>query len=158
MTLTRDHLRRIIEVAHAQNLGFVELVGLAELDPARAFLGVTVRNVDMRGQDLAGFDFTGATFVGCDLRGADLSRTKGITQEMLAAVIYDETTRLPSFHDMFWIAGQAPSWAENWGHDEYGAWVTFRIPRTKITQCMRWIPSGSFMMGSSEVEDGHVQK
>ena len=50
MTLTRDHLRRLIEVAHAQEMGFVELVGLAELDPAKAFRGKVARNIDMRGQ------------------------------------------------------------------------------------------------------------
>ena len=85
MTLTRDHLRRLIEVAHAQKMGFVELVGLAELNPAKAFRGVVAQNIDMRGQDLAGFDFTDATFIGCDFRGADLSRAKGVTPEMLVA-------------------------------------------------------------------------
>ena len=39
MTLTRDDLRRIILVAHAQDAGFVDLVRMAELDPAAAFRG-----------------------------------------------------------------------------------------------------------------------
>ena len=166
MTLTRDHLRRLIEVAHAQEMGFVELVGLAELDPARAFQGVAARNIDMRGQDLAGFDFTGATFIGCDFRGADLSRAKGVTAAMLATLTYDETTRLPPSSraafslsgpkpawaeesDAIWPSGQVPSWVENGGYDQYGAWVSFRVPGTGVTQRMRRIPPGRFMMGSS---------
>src|ERR1022692_4410464 len=92
MTLTRDHLRRIVAVAHARNLRFVELAGLAELDPAMAFRGAVIRGADLSGQDLAGFDFTGASFIGCDLRGADLSRTLGVTQDMLERANTDGKT------------------------------------------------------------------
>ena len=172
MTLTRDHLRRLIEVAHAQEMGFVELVGLAELDPAKAFRGVVARNIDMRGQDLAGFDFTGATFMGCDFRGADLSWAKGVTVAMLAESTRDETTRLPPASraafspsgqkpawaeewDAIWPSGQPPSWVENGGYDQYGVWVSFRVPGTDVTQRMRRIPPGWFMMGSSKDDPGY---
>ena len=151
--LTRDDLRRIVEVAHAHSLGFVELVGLADLDPATAFRGATIRGSALRGQDLAGFDFT--ILAGCDLTGTDLSRTNGVTEAMLAEAAVDTTTILPSpSHAAFWATGQPPSWAEDWGHDEYGPWVSFRVPGTEVTQRMRWIPPGQFMMGSPETERG----
>jgi formylglycine-generating enzyme required for sulfatase activity len=132
-------------------MGFVELVGLAELDPATAFRGAVLRG-SMRGQDLAGFDFTGAEFRGCDLTGANLSRTVGVTPEMLATAIADNTTVLPRPH--FWKDERAPFWAEDWGHDAYGPWVMFRVPDTDVTQRMRWCPPGEFMMGSPEGEEG----
>ena len=158
MTLTVDHLRRIIQVSYACDLGFVELVGLAELDSTRVFRGVVARNIDMRRQDLAGFDFTGATFIGCDLRGADLSRTIGVTHEMLEASLIDETTQLPLPRDgTFWASGQPPTWAEDWGLDSYGPWVSFRVPRNDAMQRMRWIVPGRFMMGSPDTEEDRLE-
>ena len=151
MTLTIGDLRRIAKVAHARDLNFVELVGVAKLNPARAFRDAILRG-SMRGQDLRGFDFAGAEFRGCDLTGADLSWTVGVTPEMLASAITDDTTILPRAY--FWAGGRAPSWAEDWGRDAYGAWVTFRVPNTGVTQRMRWCPPGEFMMGSPESESG----
>nr|WP_294508662.1 SUMF1/EgtB/PvdO family nonheme iron enzyme [uncultured Rhodopila sp.] len=151
MSLTDDVLRRIARVARARHLGFVELVGLAELDPATAFRGAVLRG-DLSGQDLGGFDFTGATFAHCDLTGADMTRTDGVTPEMLANAVTDAATCLP--RAFFWDGGRAPSWAEDWGHDEYGPWVTLRVPGTDVTQRMRWCPPGTFMMGSPDDEPG----
>ena len=69
----------------------------------------------------------------------------------------------------FWESGQPPSWAEAWGWDEFGAWVEFSV-RTdsawryegtvkhgrkdsqRVTQRMRWIEPGSFLMGSPATE------
>src|SRR3954469_24390026 len=51
---------------------------------------------------------------------ADLSQTQGVTPEMLAYAITDETTILP--RAFFWASGRAPSWAEDWGQDEHGPW------------------------------------
>jgi formylglycine-generating enzyme required for sulfatase activity len=149
VSLTDDVLRRIARVTHARHLGFVELVGLAELDPATAFRGAVLRG-DLSGQDLGGFDFTGATFADCDLTGADLARTLGVTPEMLANAVTDAATRPP--RAFFWDGGRAPSWAEDWGRDGYGAWVSFRVPGTEVTQRMRWCPPGTFMMGSPDDE------
>ena len=39
------------------------------------------------------------------------------------------------------------SWAEDWGEDDTGIWVAFSI--AGIRQAMRWIPPGTFMMGSA---------
>lgn len=57
--------------------------------------------------------------------------------------------------EAFWEGGEPPGWADDWGRDEFGAWVEFSVPRidgNRVTQRMRWIDSGSFMMGSPEDE------
>jgi formylglycine-generating enzyme required for sulfatase activity len=57
--------------------------------------------------------------------------------------------------DPFWKSGKPPPWADDWGTDEYGHWVTFSIKDqqgNKITQRMRWIAPGTFLMGSLENE------
>jgi len=142
-----DILRRIVRVAHSQHLGFVELAGLAELDPATAFRNMVLTG-DLRGQDLAGFDFTNTEFRRCDLRGADLSHTLGVTPGMFANAVTDETTQKP--RAWFWTGGRPPEWAEDWGRDTFGPWVSFRVPGTDVTQRMRWCPAGDFMMGSGD--------
>ena len=51
----------------------------------------------------------------------------------------------------FWKSGHPPDWADDWGTDEYGHWVTFSITNKqgqKIAQRMRWIEPGTFLMGS----------
>ncbi|WP_227657457.1 formylglycine-generating enzyme family protein [Candidatus Magnetaquicoccus inordinatus] len=60
--------------------------------------------------------------------------------------------RLPDNLPAFWRSGQAPSWADKWGEDEYGPWVEFVVKG--VRQRMRWIPAGSFLMGSHEEEHG----
>ncbi len=60
-------------------------------------------------------------------------------------------------HDPFWADGKAPPWAEAWGRDAHGAWVSFSVSDpvgAPVEQRMRWIPSGSFTMGSPEDEPG----
>lgn len=42
------------------------------------------------------------------------------------------------------------AWATAWGQDPYGYWQAFSI--NKVQQVMRWIPPGSFQMGSPEDE------
>jgi hypothetical protein len=53
---------------------------------------------------------------------------------------------------LFWQSGTPPAWADRWGHDAYGPWVTFRIGG--VEQRLRWIPPGRFWMGSPEDEEG----
>ncbi|MEI8396305.1 MAG: SUMF1/EgtB/PvdO family nonheme iron enzyme, partial [Rhodospirillaceae bacterium] len=55
----------------------------------------------------------------------------------------------------FWKSGTPPPWAKEWGWDEFGAWVTFRVK--DVVQKLRWIPPGSFLMGSPEDESGRWQ-
>jgi formylglycine-generating enzyme required for sulfatase activity len=54
--------------------------------------------------------------------------------------------------DEFWDGGVPPTWAQAWGRDDYGAWVTFRVG--EVVQRMRWIPAGRFWMGSPDNEPG----
>ncbi len=44
------------------------------------------------------------------------------------------------------------SWANEWGEDEYGLWMAFSYQGHR--HAFRWIPPGSFMMGSPEDEKG----
>ena len=43
-----------------------------------------------------------------------------------------------------------PKWASEWGEDEYGLWIAFTLKG--IYQVFRWIPPGTFQMGSPENE------
>ncbi|MEZ5941098.1 MAG: formylglycine-generating enzyme family protein [Planctomycetaceae bacterium] len=50
-----------------------------------------------------------------------------------------------------------PAWASGWGQDEYGYYAEFSISTGEmywdfVTQRMRWVPPGSFTMGSPENE------
>ena len=55
------------------------------------------------------------------------------------------------------VDGTAPDWASGWGQDVYGIFVEFSLPREGgewVTQRMRWVPAGVFLMGSPEDEPG----
>jgi formylglycine-generating enzyme required for sulfatase activity len=57
--------------------------------------------------------------------------------------------------DFFWESSQPPPWATDWGWDDYGAWVQYSVEGKKgerVSQRMRWIEPGSFLMGSPEDE------
>src|SRR4051812_4162403 len=57
----------------------------------------------------------------------------------------------------FWPDGRAPAWADDWGTDQFGRWVSFSVPAadgSRVTQWMRWIPPGKFTMGSPDGEAG----
>ena len=59
--------------------------------------------------------------------------------------------------NLFWSSGQAPGWADQWGVDDYGAWVSFSLRLSNsesITQRLRWIAPGEFQMGSPPEEAG----
>ena len=49
--------------------------------------------------------------------------------------------------------GCPPAWASAWGQDQYGPWVALSVG--EVEQRLRWIPPGSFRMGSPEDEEGH---
>lgn len=48
--------------------------------------------------------------------------------------------------------GLAPDWAWGWGQDRFGVFAEIKLG--EAVQRMRWIPAGSFLMGSPEDEDG----
>jgi formylglycine-generating enzyme required for sulfatase activity len=52
----------------------------------------------------------------------------------------------------FWKSGTAPPWASAWGWDAFGAWACFTL--AGVSQRLRWIPPGRFLMGSPEDEPG----
>jgi len=64
----------------------------------------------------------------------------------------------PLGSDPFWKSGTKPQWVSDYGRDPYGLWCEFQLPRSDdkgvVTQRMRWIPPGEFLMGSPEVEEG----
>ena len=65
--------------------------------------------------------------------------------------------RLVQIDTPFWASGSPPSWAANWGTDAFGAWVTFKVAGPDVetvSPTMRWIPPGSFLMGSPANEEG----
>ena len=50
-----------------------------------------------------------------------------------------------------------PAWASGWGQDEYGYYAEFSVKTGDmywdvVTQRMRWMPPGTFLMGSPETE------
>jgi formylglycine-generating enzyme required for sulfatase activity len=54
--------------------------------------------------------------------------------------------------DDFWEGQATPPWADAWGRDDFGPWVDLRVEGAK--QRLRWIPQGTFWMGSPEDEKG----
>jgi formylglycine-generating enzyme required for sulfatase activity len=60
----------------------------------------------------------------------------------------------------FWKSGVKPQWVSDYGTDAYGAWCEFQVPRHDgkgmVTQRMRWIKPGKFMMGSPESKEGRL--
>ena len=48
--------------------------------------------------------------------------------------------------------GIPPAWASAWGEDDYGPWVEIHVADAR--QSLRWIPPGTFVMGSPESENG----
>jgi formylglycine-generating enzyme required for sulfatase activity len=58
----------------------------------------------------------------------------------------------------FWRSGTKPTWVSDYGKDPNGLWCEFQVPRRggkgMVTQRMRWIQPGEFMMGSPEGEEG----
>jgi uncharacterized protein YjbI with pentapeptide repeats len=66
-------LDRLVERASGETpASFASLAKAAGLDPARDFVGASLREIDLRGEDLREFDFSKADLVGADLRGANL--------------------------------------------------------------------------------------
>ena len=55
-----------------------------------------------------------------------------------------------SWHPL--VHGCPPDFASEWGEDEHGVYVAFTLD--SVTQRLRWIPAGSFTMGSPEDEPG----
>ncbi|MBB4199713.1 Sulphatase-modifying factor protein [Rhodoblastus sphagnicola] len=50
------------------------------------------------------------------------------------------------------LQGVPPDWASEWGQDGYGVFLGFSVGGA--SQILRWIPPGTFMMGSPDDEQG----
>lgn len=50
--------------------------------------------------------------------------------------------------------GHIPTWARGWGDDIHGVFADLKIG--EVVQRMRWIPPGTFLMGSPEDEQGRA--
>jgi formylglycine-generating enzyme required for sulfatase activity len=62
-------------------------------------------------------------------------------------------------HTPFWKQEPGPKFAKRYGRDQYGPWFEFEVERDgkpPVVQRMRWIPPGSFLMGSPETEEGRI--
>ena len=152
------------EVLRTQTDSFAALLRLAEIDPARDLKYADLRNIDFKTDDLSGFDFSYA-----DLSGANFTCSTGLEPSMFIGAIHDSGTKWPTDFqsDLIpnskigdpiddWSNGHAPNWAETWGRDEYGPWVTFAVSGPSgepISQRMRWCPPGHFMMGSPQSDE-----
>ncbi|MFT5327361.1 MAG: sulfatase activating formylglycine-generating enzyme [Planctomycetaceae bacterium] len=55
----------------------------------------------------------------------------------------------PSTLDHPLANGIPPNWAAAWGDDDFGPWVEIHVGDAK--QSLRWIPPGTFLMGSLEI-------
>jgi formylglycine-generating enzyme required for sulfatase activity len=60
----------------------------------------------------------------------------------------------PAWHPL--VDGRAPAWASEWGEDRHGVFTAFTLD--DITQRLRWIPAGRFVMGSPDEETQGLAK
>ncbi|MEM7245201.1 MAG: formylglycine-generating enzyme family protein [Acidobacteriota bacterium] len=58
----------------------------------------------------------------------------------------------PSFSVHPLETGVAPTWASAWGEDVHGPWAAIELGAVEVR--LRWIPGGTFWMGSPEGEAG----
>src|SRR5271165_6779329 len=59
------------------------------------------------------------------------------------------------------VASELPAWTDDSGEDRYGRWVSFTVTGpdgARVTQRMRWISPGRFMMGSPRTEEGQYDE
>jgi formylglycine-generating enzyme required for sulfatase activity len=136
MKLTREQRRVVRTLLRHKSDDFVELAALTGLNPATDFQDADLRGVDFGTANIGDFNFARA-----NLDAADWSRARGT-----------ERTVVPPG-----TASKPPSWADDWGVDDYGRWVSFSVPAadgSPVSQRMRWIPPGRFMRGSPDDEPG----
>ncbi|MSP01427.1 MAG: hypothetical protein EXR07_10330 [Acetobacteraceae bacterium] len=161
MSLTPKLWARVEVLLAAGTNDFVALVEIAELDKTKAFRHGDLRKCQLQGQTLDGFDFSGAKFEGANvaraifrgatLKGADLSKVVNFDDADFEGAVTDEHTIWP---DDRW---PCPEWADAAGRDSFGLWASFSVGAKgapAVTQRMRRIPAGEFLMGSPDDEAG----
>jgi formylglycine-generating enzyme required for sulfatase activity len=156
MSAQDDIIRRAQAVLAARGSSFATLADISGLDLARDFRGADLRNVQFGYDKFPTLDLREA-----NLAGANLSKARGVSAAMLERAHYDRATLLPgalSAHLQlfdFWKDG-CPSFVSAFGVDDYGQWFEFELagPDGPVTQRMRWVAPGKFLMGSPEGEAG----
>jgi formylglycine-generating enzyme required for sulfatase activity len=101
------------------------------------------------------------------IHGLECEGQRSVRGEKSTAIALQSTSRLIEVHvprgavspeRAFWKSGVKPQWVSDYGTDQFGAWCEFQFPRHDgkgmVTQRMRWIKPGEFMMGSPEGEEG----
>ncbi len=88
-------------------------------------------------------------------QGGELYAANSDPQGSFLGGIHSTDNLLQTAASGFWISGEPPPWAADWGRDEYGPWVEFDFQGA--TQRLRWIPAGRFLMGSPESELGRYE-
>jgi formylglycine-generating enzyme required for sulfatase activity len=154
MIIPPDIAQKARAILRAKEADFLELAQIAQLDPARDFVGSDLSDVEFGNDDLSAFDFRRANII-----GADLSRTRKLSFSRLDGAKFNQTTQFPQGLGRieqltrFWKDG-VPSFVSAFGFDEYGQWFEFEIAGANgaVTQRMRWIAPGKFLMGSPEGE------
>jgi formylglycine-generating enzyme required for sulfatase activity len=139
-------------ILRARDADFAALARIAGLDPKRHFRGADLRGVDFGDDDLSGFDFREA-----DVSGANLLRARGVEPAMFLGCRFDAATRAPRGL----LGPEKPDWADSIGRDQYGVFVTIRVPALRgepVVQRLRWIPPGRFSMGSPADEPGRYDR
>jgi hypothetical protein len=148
MKLTREQRRVLRALLRHKSDDFADLAALTGLDPATDFEDADLSDVDFGTADISAFNFRNA-----NLDGADLSQARGVDPAVLPVI----PRRLSA--QEFWGEDRCPPWADDWGIDDHGRWVSFSVTAadgTPVLQRMRWIPPGRFMRGSPDNEDGRL--
>ena len=73
----------------------------------------------------------------------------------LEGVAAQKTHLQTDLSDLYLDGFERPKWAKRIGRDTYGLFAELEINNPKgqaLSQCFRWVPAGSFMMGSPESE------
>ena len=135
-------------------------------------LGATAWQVSRKRRPTSGLEPVGANWLG-DLR---FRCTPRIRVDQLSPLQSETDPEFDLDRD-FWADGVPPAWASDWGIDEFGLWVDFKVSVSSqiemeaeagsllfsgggiehvrtVTQRMRWVAAGTFLMGSPEDEPG----
>jgi formylglycine-generating enzyme required for sulfatase activity len=81
----------------------------------------------------------------------------GTLQSQNGLIRLEPITERATDERLFWRAGHRPAWADDWGFDEFGVWASFSLSLTSggnVSQRLRWIAPGEFVMGSPTEEGG----
>lgn len=149
MKLTPEQRRTLRRLLAAGGADVVALGRIAGFDP-----GSDYRYADWRGADFGGHDLSGFDFAHADVSGANFAGTRGLRPSMFAGAVWDGNTAWPPGFAPVRLT--KPGWADGWGSDKYGLWASFSLTGadgSPVTQRLRWIPPGRFLMGSPPEEE-----